>query len=169
MQTVLAAQLAEKVRKNIEKVVVGKQDVLEMLLAALVAGGHVLLEDVPGTGKTVLAHSLARSVDCGFSRIQLYARPDAFRYHRRERIPARHGRVRLSAGARVHQHSPGRRINRATPRTQSALLECMEERQVTDSGVTRRLNAPFLVIATQNPVEIQERSPCRRRSWIASS
>jgi MoxR-like ATPase len=155
MQAKDVAQFAEKINRNIAKVIIGKQDVIQMLLAALIAKGHVLLEDVPGTGKTVLARSLAKSVDCGFSRIQFT--PDL--------MPSD------ITGVSVYQPATGEfefkpgpvftnilltdEINRATPRTQSALLECMEERQVTDSGVTRVMEAPFLVIATQNPVEIQ--------------
>jgi len=155
MQTKEVAQFAEKIRGNIAKVIVGKEEVVRVLLAALLAGGHVLLEDVPGTGKTVLARSLARSVACNFARVQ--CTPDL--------MPSD------ITGISVYQPATGKfefkpgpvftnvlladEINRATPRTQSALLECMEERQVTDSGVTRPLEAPFLVLATQNPVEIQ--------------
>ncbi|MCE5342417.1 MAG: MoxR family ATPase [Eubacteriales bacterium] len=155
MQTKDVAQFAEKIRQNIAKVIIGKQDVIQILLAALIAKGHVLLEDVPGTGKTVLARSLAKSVDCNFARIQFT--PDLMPsditgisvYQ-----PAT-GEFAFRAGPVFTNILLADEINRATPRTQSALLECMEERQVTDSGVTRTLDAPFLVIATQNPVEIQ--------------
>ncbi|NLB38349.1 MAG: MoxR family ATPase [Clostridiales bacterium] len=128
-------------------------------MTALIAGGHVLLEDVPGTGKTVLAKSLARSLDCAFSRIQFT--PDL--------LP------NDITGASVYSMQTGEftfrrgpvfthilladEINRATPRTQAALLECMEERQVTEGGVTHALERPFLVLATQNPVEIQGTFP----------
>jgi len=143
------------VEENIGRVIVGKRDIIEMLLAALIAKGHVLLEDVPGTGKTMLSKSLAKSLSCHFTRIQFT--PDL--------MPSD------ITGTSVYQPSTGEfsfqpgpvftnilladEINRATPRTQAALLECMEERQVTESGVTRRLEEPFLVVATQNPVEIQ--------------
>lgn len=153
------ASLAEKLNKSIGQVIVGKEKETELILTALLAGGHVLLEDVPGTGKTTLAKSLAKSLDCAFSRVQFT--PDL--------LPAD------ITGMRVYSQQTGEftfikgpaftnilladEINRATPRTQSALLECMEERQVTEGGVTYRLEAPFLVIATQNPIETQGTFP----------
>ncbi len=159
MQPSDIAALARRVQENIARVIVGKDDMLKLLLAAVIARGHVLLEDVPGTGKTVTARSLARSLDASFSRIQFT--PDL--------LPAD------ITGARVYRPDQGEfkfipgpvfanilladEINRATPRTQSALLECMEERQVTEGGVTYPLPAPFLVIATQNPVETQGTFP----------
>jgi len=149
------ATLAEKIRENISRVIVGKEHQLELILTAMLAGGHILLEDVPGTGKTTLAKSLARSVNCDFSRVQFT--PDL--------LPSD------ITGTRIYQRETesfvfvkgpaftnillADEINRATPRTQSALLECMEERQITDGGVTYPLERPFLVIATQNPVETQ--------------
>lgn len=151
--------LAEKVRENMARVMVGKAETMQWLLAALVAGGHVLLEDVPGTGKTMMAKSLARSLDCDFARIS--CTPDL--------LPAdvtgtsvynmQESRFQFERGPVFTNILLVDEINRATPRTQAALLECMEERQVTEGGVTHRLPPPFLVIATQNPVEIQGTFP----------
>ena len=153
------AALARRVKENIGKVIIGKTEQMDLILTAVIAGGHVLLEDVPGPGKTVMARSLANSLACGFSRVQFT--PDL--------LPAD------ITGMSVYQPGDGQfvfnpgpvftnilladEINRATPRTQSALLECMEERQVTEGGVTRKLEMPFLVIATQNPVETQGTFP----------
>lgn len=151
--------LAKKVSEQIGRVIVGKRDTVELLLTAMIARGHVLLEDVPGTGKTVMAKSLAKSLSCGFSRIQFT--PDL--------LPsdvtglsvydARKGEFEFKSGPVFTNVLLADEINRATPRTQSALLECMEERQVTVDGVTRPLTEPFLVVATQNPLETQGTFP----------
>ncbi|MBE5771407.1 MAG: MoxR family ATPase [Clostridia bacterium] len=159
MQYADIAGLARRVKENVAKVIIGRDEQLDLILAAIIAKGHVLLEDVPGTGKTVMARSLSKSLACAFSRVQFT--PDL--------LPAD------ITGMSVYQPQTGKfefvpgpvftnilladEINRATPRTQSALLECMEEKQVTEGGVTRKLDAPFLVIATQNPVETQGTFP----------
>ncbi|QIB53638.1 AAA family ATPase [Blautia producta] len=142
-----------KIRENIRKVIVGKEKVLDLLLTARTAGGHVLLEDVPGTGKTMMAKSLARSMDGKFSRIQFT--PDllpsdvtGLNYYNQKA-----GEFLFKEGPAFCNILLADEINRATPRTQSSLLECMEEHQITIDGETRKLEEPFFVIATQNPVE----------------
>lgn len=142
-----------RIKDNVSKVIIGKEHITELLLTALAAGGHVLLEDVPGTGKTVLAKSLARSMDFSFGRIQFT--PDllpsdvtGLSYYNQEK-----GTFVFKEGPVFTNLLLADEINRATPRTQSSLLECMGEGQVTVDGVTRSLGVPFFVIATQNPVE----------------
>lgn len=143
----------QDIKNSIEKVLVGKSEVIDLVLTAMVAGGHVLLEDVPGTGKTVMAKSLAKSVELNFSRIQFT--PDLLPadvtglnvYNQKE------SEFVLKKGPVFGNIVLADEINRATPRTQSSLLECMEEKQVTIDGVTYGLEAPFLVIATENPIE----------------
>ena len=155
----MVTELAEKLVENISKAVRGKDEKIKIVCAALFAGGHVLLEDVPGTGKTLLSRALAKSVGGEFKRIQFT--PDLLPsditginfYNAKDR------EFVLRRGAVFTNILLADEINRATPRTQSALLECMEERQTTIDGETFRLNAPFFVIATQNPAEIQGTYP----------
>ena len=151
--------LSEKIRDNISKVIVGKQEVINLVLVSLFCSGHVLLEDVPGVGKTMLAKCLAKSIDCDFKRIQFT--PDL--------LPSDLTGINYfnqKAGEFVFKPGPvfsnivlADEINRATPRTQASLLECMEEKQVTIDRETKKLPAPFFVIATQNPVETQGTFP----------
>ena len=140
--------LLSRIKDNVSKVIIGKEHVTGLLLAALAAGGHVLLEDVPGTGKTVLAKSLAKSMDFSFGRIQFT--PDllpsdvtGLSYYNQEK-----GTFVFKEGPVFTNLLLADEINRATPRTQSSLLECMGEGQVTVDGVTRSLGVPFFVIAT---------------------
>lgn len=145
--------LAERLRNNINRVFVGKEDVVEDLLTCLFAGGHVLLEDVPGVGKTSLASTLAKSIGCSFGRISFT--PDTLPgdvlgvsvYHMKT------GEFQYRAGAVMHQILLADEINRTAPKTQASLLEAMAEGQVTVDGKVYKLPRPFLVIATQNPVE----------------
>ena len=152
-------QLAQKVQQQVARVIVGKEDVVERMLVAIICQGHVLLEDVPGTGKTLLAKSIAKSLDCSFRRIQLT--PDllpsditGIHYYNQKQ-----GDFTFRAGPVFANVVLADEINRATPRTQSALLECMEEKQVTVDGITMPLEQPFLVLATQNPIDIQGTFP----------
>ena len=156
MSTQISGQITQvytKIKGNIGKVIVGKSETLDMLLVSLLCGGHVLLEDVPGTGKTVLIKSLAASVSCQYKRIQFT--PDL--------LPSDITGVNFfNVKKSEFEFVPGPifanivladEINRATPKTQSGLLECMEEIQATIDGKTYKLAQPFMVVATQNPVE----------------
>ena len=143
----------QAIASNVERVIQGKREVIDLIIMSLLSEGHVLVEDVPGVGKTLLAKSLSRSIHCGFQRIQFT--PDL--------LPSDITGVSVwdrERGAFVFRPGPvfanivlGDEINRASPKTQSALLEAMEERQVTVDATTRPLDAPFMVIATQNPIE----------------
>ncbi len=153
------AEAAERIRQNVSRVIVGKEQVIDQVLVALFSEGHILLDDVPGLGKTVLAKSLARSLGLDFSRIQFT--PDL--------MPAdisginiynqQSGQFEFRAGPLISQLVLADEVNRASPRTQSALLEAMEERQLTVEGNTMAMERPFLVIATQNPVELEGTFP----------
>ena len=149
------AKVGGRIRENIERVITGKPDVVASALVVLLAEGHLLIEDVPGVGKTQLSKALARSIDCTVRRIQFT--PDL--------LPSDVTGVSVfNQETRGFEFRPGGifanivvgdEINRASPKTQSALLECMEERQVTVDSVTYPLEAPFIVIATQNPIEME--------------
>jgi MoxR-like ATPase len=155
----MIAETALRLRQNIQKVIVGKDEPINLALVAVLCEGHILLEDVPGIGKTTLARALAASLGCTFRRIQFT--PDL--------LPSdvtglswfnqKKGEFEFRPGPIISQVVLADEINRATPRTQSALLEAMQERQVTIDGVTHHLPRPFLVLATQNPVELEGTFP----------
>jgi MoxR-like ATPase len=154
-----AEAIGQKITENVEKVIVGKHDVVQLTVIALLCEGHLLIEDVPGTGKTMLAKSIAKSLGCSFRRIQFT--PDM--------LPSDVTGVSVfNQKTREFEFRPGPvmaqivltdEINRATPKTQSALLEAMEERQITVDGVTYPMEQPFLVLATQNPIEYEGTFP----------
>ena len=153
------AELTRRIVENVERVIVGKRAEVEMALIGLICQGHLLIEDVPGVGKTVLAKAFAKSIGCTFRRIQFT--PDL--------LPSdvtgvsvysqKTGEFDFRPGPIMAQIVLADEINRATPKTQSALLECMEERQITIDGVTRAMPVPFLVMATQNPIEYEGTFP----------
>ena len=155
----MIAEITSRIRENVNKVIVGKNEVIDLALIALLCEGHVLLEDVPGIGKTTMAKAIARSLGCTFQRIQFT--PDL--------LPSDvTGIYYFNQKAQDFEFRPGPvmaqvvladEINRATPRTQSALLEAMQERQVTVDGNTMVLPRPFLVLATQNPIELEGTFP----------
>ena len=157
--TTSPAQVARRIIENVAKVIVGKTRVVEQALATLIAQGHILVEDVPGVGKTTLSKALAISVGCSFQRIQFT--PDLLPsdvtgisvYNQQS------AEFRFRPGPIMSQVVLADEINRATPKTQAALLEAMEEHQVTVDGVTHILNPPFLVVATQNPIEYEGTFP----------
>lgn len=152
-------QFADKLLANLERVIVGKRQTLELVVIGLLCQGHLLIDDVPGVGKTILARSLAKSLGCAFSRIQFT--PDMlpsdvtgvsiFNQVTRE--------FEFRPGPIVAQVVLADEINRATPKTQSALLEAMEERQITVDGITHPLPQPFIVLGTQNPIEYEGTFP----------
>ncbi len=158
-ETQSAAVVARGIVENISKVIVGKKPVIEQALAAVIAQGHILIEDVPGVGKTMLAKSISTSIGCSFKRIQFT--PDLLPsdivgvsiYNQSS------GEFQFRPGPVISQVVLADEINRATPKTQSALLEAMEELQVSVDGVTRPLERPFVVMATQNPIEYEGTFP----------
>jgi MoxR-like ATPase len=162
-------RFSERVVDNVERVIVGKRDAIELALVALLCDGHVLIEDVPGVGKTMLARARAASSGGDFRRVQIT--PDLLPNDVTgvSVFTQKDGEFEFRAGPAFANVLLADEINNATPRTQSALLECMGERQVSVDGVTRPLARPFLVLATQNPVEYEGTFPCPRRNSTASS
>lgn len=154
-----ARALIEKIIGNVEKVMVGKREVIELAVMALLSQGHLLIEDAPGVGKTMLARSLAKSIDCSFKRIQFT--PDMLPgditgvsvYNQKI------GDFEFRAGPIVAEVVLADEINRATPKVQSALLEAMEEKQISVDGFTYKMPAPYHVLATQNPIEYEGTFP----------
>lgn len=152
-------EFGERLVGNLEKVIVGKRNSLELVVIGLLCQGHILIEDVPGVGKTMLARSLAKSLDCSFSRIQFT--PDMLPsdvtgvsiYNQQKHV------FEFRPGPVMGQIVLADEVNRATPKTQAALLEAMEERQVTVDGITHPLKQPFMVLATQNPIEYEGTFP----------
>ena len=159
MELTKVQEAAMGVVSNVETVILGKNQEIKLVMAALLAGGHVLLEDVPGTGKTVLAKALAKSFDCDFSRVQFT--PDLLPSELTgiNFFSPKTGDFTFRKGSLFSNIILADEINRATPRTQSGLLESMEERQITVDGTTYELPSPYFVIATQNPVETQGTFP----------
>jgi MoxR-like ATPase len=155
----MISEVTQRLRENIQRVIVGKGEVIDLTLVAVLCEGHVLLEDVPGIGKTTLARALASSLGCTFRRIQFT--PDLLPtdvtglnwFNQKEQA------FEFRPGPIMGQVVLADEINRATPRTQSALLEAMQERQLTIDGVTYKLERPFLVLATQNPIELEGTFP----------
>ncbi|MFH0914738.1 MAG: MoxR family ATPase [Chloroflexota bacterium] len=156
---ITAQQVAQQIVGNVEKVIVGKHEAVELAVIALVSQGHLLIEDAPGVGKTMLARSLAKSINCNFKRIQFT--PDMLPgditgvsvYNQKL------GDFEFRPGPIMAQIVLADEINRATPKVQSALLECMEEKQITVDGVTYRMPSPFHVLATENPIEYEGTFP----------
>jgi len=152
-------EFSQRLIRNLEKVIIGKHNTLELVTLGLLAQGHLLIDDVPGVGKTMMARTLAKSLGASFARIQFT--PDM--------LPSDVTGISIfNQGSRQFEYRPGPvmtqilladEINRATPKTQSALLEAMEERQVTVDGITHKLPDPFLVLATQNPIEYEGTFP----------
>lgn len=159
MEPLSLPEISRRLTENISSVIMGKNEVIEKVILSILCEGHILLEDIPGTGKTTLAKALAKSIQADFHRVQFT--PDL--------LPSdltginffnqKQGEFEFKPGSLFTNILLADEINRATPRTQSSLLECMEERQITVDGVTYPLDKPFFVVATQNPIEIQGTFP----------
>lgn len=146
-------RIVRALQQNISKVIVGKEDIIQLALIAMLCGGHVLIEDVPGVGKTMLCSALAKSLACSFKRIQFTPDVTPSDITGFSIVNFKTGELEFRAGAVMSQIVLADEINRTSPKTQSSLLEVMEEKQVTIDGVTYALPQPFMVLATQNPVE----------------